>query len=80
MQPISEYTWSHIRSKFFGMYTTKAVYARSYEPKIYNRSCYALNKSSSWSNPPLAPPSPPARKFDTSINFGFNQWQICNAS
>ena len=77
MKPISKYTWRHIKSKLFEMYAHKAVFVRPYEPYIYNRSSYAMNKSSSWSNPPLAPP---ARKFDTSINFGFNQWQISNAS
>jgi hypothetical protein len=80
MQPVSEYTWSYISSKFFKMYSTKAVYSRPYDLKTYNRSCYAQNKSASWQNPPIAPPAPPARKFDTSINFGFNQWQINNAS
>jgi hypothetical protein len=58
MQPISVYTWRHIRGKLFAMYVAKAVYAKLYDLKIFNRSAYAYDKAATWSNPPLAPPQP----------------------
>jgi hypothetical protein len=70
MQPVSKYTWSYISSKFFKMYATKAVYSRPYDLKVYNRSCYAQNKPSNWSNPPLGPPTDPL-KYGTPQRYNF---------
>ena len=70
MQPIAKYTWSHICSKYFGMYFPKAVYAKLYDLRIYNRSAYAYNKAASWSNPPVAPPIDPL-KYGTPQRYNF---------
>ena len=70
MQPVSEYTWRYISSKFFGMYYHADVCAKAFTPHIYNRSSYALNKSSNWSNPPLGPPIDPLKYGTPQKNKG----------
>ena len=57
MQPISEYTWSHVKSKYFAMYAP----VKSYVCGTPTLAAYALNAASSWQNPPLGPPRDPLK-------------------
>lgn len=78
MTQISIFTWSYIKNKVWGNQVRKAIKVRARTglspltiTNIHNRPV------SSWCNTTL---SPPARKYDTAINFGYNNWQIANPS
>jgi len=78
MTQSSIFTWSYINNQVCGRQVRKAIKARACTglspltvTNIHNRPV------SSWCNTTL---SPPARKYDTAINFGYNNWQIANPS
>jgi len=62
MKPVSVYTWSHIKSKYFAMYSP----VRTYVCNTPALAAYALNAASNWQNPPLGPPK-------NSLNYGTPQ-------
>ena len=74
----SVFNWSYIRREIVGRLARRARNRLAFVARVpLSLATFYEN----WVHPPVAPPvAPPARKFDTSINFGFNQWQINNAS
>ena len=74
------FTWAYVANNLRGQHVRKKTRMGAGSSKRAAICNIHDGPVSSWCNTTLAPPSPPARKFDTSINFGFNQWQIYNAS
>lgn len=84
MTQSSIFKWSYISNKVCGRQVRKAIKARActgLSPltviNIHNRHVSSYRHVSSWCSTTL---DPPQRKYDTAINFGYNNWQIANPS
>ncbi len=78
MTQISIFTWSYIKNKVCGNQVRKAIKVRACTRLSALTVTHTHNRPvSSWCNSTL---SPPPRKYDTAINFGYNNWQIANPS
>jgi len=71
------FTWDYVANKQRGQHVRKKTRMGAGSSTRATICNIHDGPVSSWCNTTLAPP---ARKYDTSINFGFNQWQINNAS
>ena len=70
----SVFNWGYISCEIVGRLARRARNRLAFVARVpLSLATFYEN----WVHPPVAPP---ARKSDTSINFGFNQWQIYNAS
>lgn len=78
MTQSSIFKWSYISNKVCSRQVRKAIKARACTGLSPLTVINIRNRHvSSWCNTTL---DPPQRKYDTAINFGYNNWQIANPS
>ena len=70
----SNFPWNYVSNKIWGMHVRNSVRQIAHSSHNSYVICHLHNRPvSSWCNTTLAPP---ARKYDTTINFGYNHFAI----